>query len=66
MSKAEKVTQPSVNVVIGGRERELKFTMYALCKLEEVTGKNALTGEIFWRRHKRHKSSCIILGGLAT
>ena len=46
MSNAEKLS-PNVKINIKGVERELKFTLGAFRRLEMVTGKNSLNGEIW-------------------
>lgn len=38
---------PSVKVSVGGKERNLKYTLYAFCQLHKVTGKSPLDGSIF-------------------
>ena len=45
-SKADKAL-PGVEVEIGGKKFRLKYTLYALCKLDEKTGKNPLDGTMF-------------------
>lgn len=45
-SQADKAL-PGVEVEIGGKKRTLKYTLYALCKLDEKTGKNPLDGTMF-------------------
>lgn len=44
MSNIEKAA-PGVKIVLNGEERTLKLTLGAFAKLEQVTGKNALSNE---------------------
>ena len=36
---------PDVEAKVGGTVKKLKFTLGSLCRLDQVTGKNALDGE---------------------
>lgn len=46
LSKADKAL-PGVEIIIDGKKRVLKYTLYSLCKLDEKTGKNPLDGGMF-------------------
>lgn len=34
-------------IILGGKPRKLTFNLYAFCRLDEETGKNILTGDVF-------------------
>jgi len=42
---ANNKVKPEIEIELGGKKRKLVFDFNALCKLEEMTGKNALDGE---------------------
>ena len=46
MANVKKVN-PAVKIELGGVEREFTLDFGVLCRIEELTGKNALTGELF-------------------
>jgi len=46
-ASAEKALPPGTEVMIDGKPRKIKYTLYSFNKLQQVTGKNPLDGSIF-------------------